>query len=1311
MGNFVRARLVRMRGSLLLTFGLMGWLICAPHVSTGQQPPIKEPVNLVPMWIWSPEHSAGNVPQTTCYFRKTIELPEKYRGTIRIAADDEYIVYVNSRKIGEGTNAEELTPFDISKYIRQGKNVIAVKVSNRNGGTAGLAARIELELDVFEDEEKKPAAITQNDRRIFVTNPTWRTNLNTLPMWDTPGYRDRRWEAAQIFGEFGKTTEAVANAENRGRISAQDLAAESNRLDQGKLNPDNPTFFVPENFEVQHVIGHEHTGSLLAMTFNEFGQILVAQEKGPILLIYDSNDNGVPDAARVACSAVKSCQGLVCVSGKLFAVGDGPSGQAIYRLDDEDRDGEYERATTILQFEGTLGEYGPHGIVLGRDGMLYVAFGNRAKLTRPFDSSSPLKTVYESELFPRMEDPNGIDAGVRAPCGGVLRLDAEGGTVELVAAGMRNPYDLAFDREGELFLLDSDLEMDSATPWGRSTRLLHVVPSGEYGWRSGSAVWLQTWPDNLPAVRDTGRGAPTGCVFYDHTKLPSNFHGALFSCDWANGSIRAFRKQRTGATFSATEETFLKGRPLNPTDVEVGPDGWLYFTTGGRGTRGNVYRVVWKGTPSPEKTPDSTESKILAAVRQPQLDSAWGRQAASVLRQQGEAEWDFEIRAFVADRSQSGLERARALELMHLLGPPPADRELAVLVQDPEPNIRVTVARLLGLIGNATTEQGLLSLAKDREAWVRRHACESLVRSGRLPPLSTILPMLGSSDRFEAWSSRTVLESNAHLLADEATYAQPELKVFVQTALAGLRAAPTPELATRLANDVAKLGQDRPADAIQSDLLRVLELCITRGKIAPNTLPETAIWLAKSFPSENALVNRQTVRLLSAMPDPPLSQMLAYVESDAPRLERLDAAFHIAAIRDGWQPNLRARWLQFLESCFLDSNQGSLPLYAAKLADESLASLGPVDQQAILNRAEQMPAIAMNVMFLLPEQDDSKNLGTLIALDRKIAGKRGDDFDNLRVAIVAILARGGNPESMAYLRSVYDREPRRRKAVAMGLAQTPDGPNWDYLVRSIPLLEGEPAKEVLAKLTQVPYAPEDMEHYRQVILCGLRLKEDGGQLAADLLAHWVGKRPENSGATWNSQLQAWQRWFDESQPNRPAAALPKETGNGTWTFDDILAYLESPQGRNGSAGVGRDLFVKAQCARCHTHGEFGESIGPTLTGLEERMDPERLLQALVFPSHDIAPKYTVYQVVTKRGKKLEGILIPREHDLMTLVDREGTATSLFQGDLESKTPVAESLMPEGLLNTLSLPEISNLFEFLLDGPPRIATQAKGDGPK
>ena len=37
--------------------------------------------------------------------------------------------------------------------------------------------------------------------------------------------------------------------------------------------------------------------------------------------------------------------------------------------------------------------------------------------------------------------------------------------------GYRNPYDLAFNRHGDLFTYDSDMEWDVNTPWYRPTRV------------------------------------------------------------------------------------------------------------------------------------------------------------------------------------------------------------------------------------------------------------------------------------------------------------------------------------------------------------------------------------------------------------------------------------------------------------------------------------------------------------------------------------------------------------------------------------------------------------------------------------------------------------------------------------------------------------------------------------------------------------------------------------------------------------------------------------------------------------------------
>jgi glucose/arabinose dehydrogenase len=61
---------------------------------------------------------------------------------------------------------------------------------------------------------------------------------------------------------------------------------------------------------------------------------------------------------------------------------------------------------------------------------------------------------------------------------------------EAYAMGFRNPYDLAFNPEGELFTFDSDMEWDVGLPWYRPTRVNHLVAGAEFGWRSGWSTWL-----------------------------------------------------------------------------------------------------------------------------------------------------------------------------------------------------------------------------------------------------------------------------------------------------------------------------------------------------------------------------------------------------------------------------------------------------------------------------------------------------------------------------------------------------------------------------------------------------------------------------------------------------------------------------------------------------------------------------------------------------------------------------------------------------------------------------------------------------
>jgi putative membrane-bound dehydrogenase-like protein len=457
------------------------------------------------------------------------------------------------------------------------------------------------------------------------TDSTWKTAIKEFPQWQKSRFNDVQWLAARSFGAMGATLPwgnevTVAGAEGRFRI-------------------------VPD-FRVEWVVEGTQTGSLISMTFNEFGDIIAARENGSLVIVYDSDSDGILDSVDTLCDEIKNCQGLLCVSGRVFAIGQGPQGTALYRLSDEDHDGKTERIDALVKFTGEMGEHGPHSLALGPDGLIYMVVGNFARPEKVFEETSPLRKPYEGDLVtPRYEDAGGHAVGIKSPGGTIIRTDSNGSAVELVASGLQNPYDLAFNSAGQLFTADSDMEWDLGFSWYRPTRVNHIVPGGDFGWRSGWAKWPDYYLDSLPPLVELGRGSPTGLEVYNHFMFPKRYHDAVFVCDWSRGRILAVKMKPFGATYKASSEVFLEGQPLNVTDIAVGPDGSLYFCTGGRETEGGIYRVVWNGKVPPELA--NPGDGVAGALRQPQLNSAWARQRIATIKQQTGKTWGPELRAIV----------------------------------------------------------------------------------------------------------------------------------------------------------------------------------------------------------------------------------------------------------------------------------------------------------------------------------------------------------------------------------------------------------------------------------------------------------------------------------------------------------------------------------------------------------------------------------------------------------------------------------------------------------------------------------------
>ena len=151
----------------------------------------------------------------------------------------------------------------------------------------------------------------------------------------------------------------------------------------------------------------------------------------------------------------------------------------------------------------------------------------------------------------------------------------------------------------------------------------------------------------------------------------------------------------------------------------------------------------------------------------------------------------------------------------------------------------------------------------------------------------------------------------------------------------------------------------------------------------------------------------------------------------------------------------------------------------------------------------------------------------------------------------------------------------------------------------------------------------------------------------------------------------------------------------------------------GDPARGKVLYTK-HCAACHQlHGEGGK-VGPDLT-TADRKNRMYLLANIVDPSGYIRPEYVMYSVLTKDDRKLSGIATDSAGESVTLVnvvDNVVVKTTVAKADIAEMLPSPVSLMPEKLLDTLTEPQVADLFAYLgsdkAPTPPAPLPEGKGE---
>lgn len=243
----------------------------------------------------------------------------------------------------------------------------------------------------------------------------------------------------------------------------------------------------------------------------------------------------------------------------------------------------------------------PNGMIFGPDGYLYLGVG---ALTDRAEPENP-RVAQFAELQP-------LEASV-------LRIQPHTAAVEVFAAGIRNPYDIAVDTSGQFYATDNGMLT------GPTDRLLKINAGAHYGW----PYWRGRGCEGCPLPR-TGLEIspdwfnfpdytlPRGLMTYTGQQFPQDVYGSLFVALWHN-TANAQRVVRIDpATVPADPEALNAYMPepfvtglIRPVDVTMAPDGSLVIADF---IYGHVWRVSFTGETALESTPSPMPTVTLAAT-------------------------------------------------------------------------------------------------------------------------------------------------------------------------------------------------------------------------------------------------------------------------------------------------------------------------------------------------------------------------------------------------------------------------------------------------------------------------------------------------------------------------------------------------------------------------------------------------------------------------------------------------------------------------------------------------------------------------
>jgi putative membrane-bound dehydrogenase-like protein len=133
---------------------------------------------------------------------------------------------------------------------------------------------------------------------------------------------------------------------------------------------------------------------------------------------------------------------------------------------------------------------------------------------------------------------------------------------------------------------------------------------------------------------------------------------------------------------------------------------------------------------------------------------------------------------------------------------------------------------------------------------------------------------------------------------------------------------------------------------------------------------------------------------------------------------------------------------------------------------------------------------------------------------------------------------------------------------------------------------------------------------------------------------------------------------------------------------------------SGNAERGRKVF-ETNCKTCHKFAGMGQEVGPNLATIRNRTRDGLLVQILD-PNRELLANFAQYVVLMDDGRVVTGIIQSENATSITLQRAENVKETVLRKNIEKIVGSGKSLMPEGLEQSISVQQMSDLLTYLLE---------------